>query len=59
MKVEAECGSCLLARAKAEVYMGTTNPALRFRTIKEIIKLLSREFKPTSVQQILVQKEIV
>jgi uncharacterized protein with ATP-grasp and redox domains len=49
LKVEAECGSCLLARAKAEVYMATTNPALRFRTIKEIIKLLSREFKPTSV----------
>ncbi len=49
LKVEAECASCLLARAKAEVYMGTTNPALRFRTMKEIIKLLNREFKPTSV----------
>jgi uncharacterized protein with ATP-grasp and redox domains len=49
LKVEAECGSCLLARAKAEIYMSTTNPALRFRAIKEILKLLSREFKPTSV----------
>ena len=49
LKVEAECASCLLSRAKAEVYMGTTNPALRFRTMKEIMKLLSREFKPTSV----------
>lgn len=48
MKVEAECASCLLVRAKAEVYMATTNPALRFRTMKEIIKLLNREFKPTS-----------
>ena len=53
MKVEAECASCLLVRAKAEVYMGTTNPALRFRAIKEIIKLLNREFKPTSVPAIL------
>jgi uncharacterized protein with ATP-grasp and redox domains len=48
LKVEAECASCLLSRAKAEVYIGTTNPALRFRTMKEIIKLLNREFKPTS-----------
>lgn len=49
LKVEAECGSCLLARAKAEIYMSTKNPALRFRAIKEVLKLLSREFKPTSV----------
>ena len=56
MKVEAECGSCLLARAKAEIYMATTNPALRFRAIKEIIKLLNREFKPTSIPAILGTK---
>jgi len=56
LKVEAECGSCLLARAKAEIYMATTNPALRFRAIKEIIKLLNREFKPTSIPAILGTK---
>ena len=56
MKVEAECGSCLLARAQAEIYMATTNPALRFRAIKEIIKLLNREFKPTSIPAILGTK---
>jgi uncharacterized protein with ATP-grasp and redox domains len=49
MKVEAECASCLLARATAETYQATTNPALRFRAIKEVTKLLNREFRPTTV----------
>ena len=49
MKVEAECAACLLSRATAETYYATTNPALRFRTIKEVIKLLNREFRPTTV----------
>ncbi len=33
----------------AETYQATTNPALRFRAMKEIIKLLNREFRPTTV----------
>ena len=49
VKVEAECAACLLARATAETYYATTNPALRFRTIKEVMKLLNREFRPTTV----------
>jgi len=49
MKVEAECASCLLARATAETYCATTNPALRFRTIKEVTRLLNREFRPSTV----------
>lgn len=49
MKVEAECASCLLARATAETYLATTNPALRFRAIKEIVKLINRDFGPTTV----------
>ncbi|MCW4044083.1 MAG: ARMT1-like domain-containing protein [Candidatus Bathyarchaeota archaeon] len=49
MKVEAECAPCLLARAMAEACEATTNPALRFRAMSEIIKLLNREFRPTSV----------
>ena len=49
MKVEAECAACLLARATAETYQATTNPALRFRAIKEVTKLLNREFRPTTV----------
>ncbi len=32
-----------------ETYLATTNPALRFRCIAENIKLLNREFRPTSV----------
>ena len=49
MKVEAECASCLLSRAMAETYMATTNPALRFRCMAENVKLLNREFRPTTV----------
>ncbi len=49
MKVEAECASCLLSRGMAETYMATTNPALRFRAMSELIKLLNRGFKPTAV----------
>ena len=33
----------------AETYMATTNPALRFRCMAENIKLLNREFRPTTV----------
>mgnify|MGYP005838416809 CR=1 FL=1 len=33
----------------AETYEATTNPALRFRAMKEVIKLLNREFRPTVV----------
>ena len=49
MKVEPECESCLLSRAQIEIYQATTNPALRFRCLAEIVKLLNRDFKPTSV----------
>ena len=48
VKVEPECASCLLSRAQIQVYQATTNPALRFRCLAEIVKLLNREFKPTS-----------
>jgi len=49
LKVEPECESCLLARAQTETYQATTNPALRFRCLAEVVKLLNREFKSTSV----------
>lgn len=49
MKVEPECAACLLSRAKIQTYQATTNPALRFRCLAEIVKLLNKEFKPTSV----------
>lgn len=49
MKVEAECAACIVNRAVAEAMEATTNPALRFRVMVELFKLLSREFKPTAV----------
>jgi uncharacterized protein with ATP-grasp and redox domains len=48
VKVEPECASCLISRGCAETYLATTNPALRFRCLAEIVKLVNREFKPTS-----------
>ena len=48
LKVEPECESCLLSRAQVQTYQATTNPALRFRCLAEVVKLLNREFKPTS-----------
>jgi damage-control phosphatase, subfamily I len=49
LKVEPECMSCLLHRATVETYEATTNPALRFRCLAEVTKLLHHEFKPTTV----------
>lgn len=49
MKVEAECAACIVSRAAAEAVEATTNPALRFRAMVELLRLLSKEFKPTSV----------
>ncbi len=46
--MEPECASCLISRGCAETYLATTNPALRFRCLAEIVKLVNREFKPTS-----------
>lgn len=49
MKVEPECAACILSRAVAEAKEATVNPALRFRAINEVLRLLDKEFKPTSV----------
>ena len=49
LKVEPGCESCLLSRAQTETYQATTNPALRFRCLAEVVRLLNREFKATSV----------
>ena len=49
MKVEAECAACIISRAATEVVEATTNPALRFRAMAELLRLLSKEFKPTAV----------
>jgi len=49
LKVEPECASCILSRTVAEVTEATTNPALRFRAITDLIRLLTKEFRPTAV----------
>jgi len=49
VKVEPECASCLLSRAMSETYLATTNPALRFRCMAEVLRLLNREFRSTAV----------
>jgi hypothetical protein len=49
LKVEAECAACILNRAAAEATEATTNPALRFRVMTELLRLLSKEFRPTAV----------
>lgn len=49
MKVEHECASCILSRAAAEAKEATTNPALRFRAMCELLRMLAKEFRPTAV----------
>ena len=49
MKVEAECAACILSRGAAETIQATTNPALRFRAMSELLRLMNKEFRPTSV----------
>jgi uncharacterized protein with ATP-grasp and redox domains len=49
LKVEAECAACILSRAAAEAKEATGNPALRFRVMTELLRVLSKEFRPTAV----------
>ncbi|MCS7114756.1 MAG: ARMT1-like domain-containing protein [Nitrososphaerota archaeon] len=48
MKVDVDCTACILSRGLVEVKEATTNPALRLRAMMELIRLVSREFKPTA-----------
>jgi uncharacterized protein with ATP-grasp and redox domains len=49
LKVEAECAACLINRAAGEVKEATTNPALRFRAMCDLLRMLTTEFRPTAV----------
>jgi len=49
VKVEPECAACIISRAAAEATEATTNPALRFRVMSELLRLLNKEFKPSAV----------
>jgi uncharacterized protein with ATP-grasp and redox domains len=47
--VEPECAACIISRASAEVNEATVNPAFKFRVMNELLRLLSKEFRPTAV----------
>jgi hypothetical protein len=49
LKVEPECAACILSRAAAEAAEATTNLALRFRAMQEVLRLLYKEYRPTAV----------
>jgi uncharacterized protein with ATP-grasp and redox domains len=49
LKVEAECAACIISRGVAEAKEATANPALRFRATSELLRLMNKEFRPTSV----------
>jgi uncharacterized protein with ATP-grasp and redox domains len=49
LKVEAECAACIISRGAAEIKEATTNPALQFRAMMELLHMLSKEFKPSAV----------
>jgi uncharacterized protein with ATP-grasp and redox domains len=49
LKVEAECAACIISRGAAEVKEATSNPALRFRAMSELLRLMHKEFRPTRV----------
>jgi len=49
LKVEAECVACIVSRGAAEAKEATTNPALRFRAMNDLLRLLTKEFRPTAV----------
>jgi len=49
LKVEAECLACILSRGAAEVNQATTNPALRFRAMSDLLRLFNKEFRPSAV----------
>jgi len=48
LKVESECAACIISRASAEVMEATTNPALRLRVMTELLRLMTKEFKPSA-----------
>jgi len=49
LKVEHECAACILIRAAAEAKEATTNPAIRFRAMIDLLKLMAKDFNPTAV----------
>lgn len=49
MKVEPECVACIISRGVAEAREATANPALRFRAVSDLVKMLTKEFRSSAV----------
>jgi uncharacterized protein with ATP-grasp and redox domains len=49
LKVEPECVACIISRGAAETYEATSNPALRFRAMSDLLRMLTKEFRPTAI----------
>jgi len=49
LKVEVECAACVLHRGYMQIIEATNDQALQFRAMTALMRLLSREFKPTAV----------
>jgi len=49
LKVESDCVACIMSRGAAEAREATTNPALRFRAMSDLLRMLTKEFRPTAV----------
>jgi len=48
LKVEVECAACVLYRGYMEILEATSDQAIQFRAMTALMRLLSREFKPTA-----------
>jgi len=49
LKVETECANCLIHRGYREIQEATSDPSLQFEAISAVLRLLSGEFKATTV----------
>ncbi len=49
MKVEPECAICLVSRAWKEIERATSDPLLRFSTMRAVVEAIARGFKPDAV----------
>ncbi len=49
MKVEAECGVCLLQRGYQEIKKATNDSSLQFKALSSVFHLLATDFNPTAV----------
>ena len=56
MKVEVECGACLLHRGWLEIQKATDDPLLQFKALSSLLSLLAEGFNPEAVPAYLGTK---